>query len=548
MTNIVQYATPPCPLPPCPGRPGRSPRRTGCGHKLRNPLLLLLLLLFKHCLHKSILNRLLSVYQQALLRLLEIGKRLARTVLVELLAPLFRKAPLRRELGLVLEVVMSHIQGDIIEFVIAVPGRSNKVFYQVLQVSLVLRLVLEALAAHLDHLRFGVVAYSSQLLEFLFCPPWHPHVLRGEFHNHLFLSWVKLAHLAVRHGGNVILVELGVLVRIRLGVVLVEPQGLSVQPRRPFELAHLVIQILVLAGIAPKREFDVLVDSGEAIDLGQLIKLLETVRGGAIRKCLLQPFKLGRTIHVWLVVVFLLRLVRPACSRSGEGTAGNWVLPGSLLHPCELGQPRSLAASQPAKTRCTGSRRHDVCVELGDANSCYTRLRKDFEMLEILDLAMFSSTAEVYPDPSATVGFRTLTEEVLQPAFWRFLRSKKYTALRIQCGPDITWASEKLKQLEHEIPAGLDVDVFEIRKNLMREEMVLCKAADGLRAAGLVISHAGTGTILDAWKLGLSIIVVPNKQLLDDHQTEMAKHLAKEGYATMSSGRQVSPETSGGSC
>jgi beta-1,4-N-acetylglucosaminyltransferase len=51
----------------------------------------------------------------------------------------------------------------------------------------------------------------------------------------------------------------------------------------------------------------------------------------------------------------------------------------------------------------------------------------------------------------------------------------------------------------------------------------------------VLINRIGTGTILDAWKLGLPIIVVPNTRLLDDHQTEMAKHLAKEGYATMSS-------------
>lgn len=49
----------------------------------------------------------------------------------------------------------------------------------------------------------------------------------------------------------------------------------------------------------------------------------------------------------------------------------------------------------------------------------------------------------------------------------------------------------------------------------------------------------GTGTILDAWKLGIPLVVVPNTSLLDDHQTEMAKHLAKEGYATMSSSRYV---------
>lgn len=49
------------------------------------------------------------------------------------------------------------------------------------------------------------------------------------------------------------------------------------------------------------------------------------------------------------------------------------------------------------------------------------------------------------------------------------------------------------------------------------------------------MTSAGTGTILDGWRLGLSLVVVPNTSLLDDHQTEMAKHLAKEGYATMSS-------------
>lgn len=39
--------------------------------------------------------------------------------------------------------------------------------------------------------------------------------------------------------------------------------------------------------------------------------------------------------------------------------------------------------------------------------------------------------------------------------------------------------------------------------------------------------------------MGLPLIVVPNIQLLNDHQTEMAKHLSKEGYAIMSSGRYV---------
>jgi UDP-N-acetylglucosamine transferase subunit ALG13 len=55
-----------------------------------------------------------------------------------------------------------------------------------------------------------------------------------------------------------------------------------------------------------------------------------------------------------------------------------------------------------------------------------------------------------------------------------------------------------------------------------------------------ILLYLGTGTILDAWKVGVPLIVVPNTELLDDHQTEMAKHLAREGYATHSNGTYVS--------
>ncbi|KAF5579641.1 beta-1 4-n-acetylglucosaminyltransferase [Fusarium pseudoanthophilum] len=136
----------------------------------------------------------------------------------------------------------------------------------------------------------------------------------------------------------------------------------------------------------------------------------------------------------------------------------------------------------------------------------------------------------------ATTGFGKLVESVLQPRFWQYMHSQSFTQLRVQCGPDLAWASIQLADHKDDIPSGLCIDLFASRKNLMKEEMSLCKDADGKRQLGLVISHAGTGTILDAWKMGLPLIVVPNIQLLNDHQTEMAKHLSKEGYAIMSSG------------
>jgi beta-1,4-N-acetylglucosaminyltransferase len=44
----------------------------------------------------------------------------------------------------------------------------------------------------------------------------------------------------------------------------------------------------------------------------------------------------------------------------------------------------------------------------------------------------------------------------------------------------------------------------------------------------------GAGTILDAMRLGLAIIVVPNVTLLDNHQEELAAELELQGYVTKS--------------
>ena len=92
----------------------------------------------------------------------------------------------------------------------------------------------------------------------------------------------------------------------------------------------------------------------------------------------------------------------------------------------------------------------------------------------------------------ATVGFKDLTQVVTEPDFWRFIRSEGFTSLRIQCGPDISWARDRRAKLQDQLPPGLDVVVFDVCKNLMAEEMVLCKAVKGRRAQGLVVSHAGS--------------------------------------------------------
>ncbi|KAJ9114846.1 hypothetical protein QFC20_001217 [Naganishia adeliensis] len=54
----------------------------------------------------------------------------------------------------------------------------------------------------------------------------------------------------------------------------------------------------------------------------------------------------------------------------------------------------------------------------------------------------------------------------------------------------------------------------------------------------LVISHAGSGSILTALRAGRKLIVVPNTSLMDNHQAELALALEKGNYLYVST-----PET-----
>lgn len=55
----------------------------------------------------------------------------------------------------------------------------------------------------------------------------------------------------------------------------------------------------------------------------------------------------------------------------------------------------------------------------------------------------------------------------------------------------------------------------------------------------MLTNFVGAGTILDGMRLGLSLIVIPNDTLLDNHQDELAEELEAQGYATRSDIRLV---------
>jgi UDP-N-acetylglucosamine transferase subunit ALG13 len=72
-------------------------------------------------------------------------------------------------------------------------------------------------------------------------------------------------------------------------------------------------------------------------------------------------------------------------------------------------------------------------------------------------------------------------------------------------------------------------DGFMATDTLLVPEMLTCVSfdrrpaiQDEITAASLLIAHAGTGTVLEALTSGVPAVVVPNRALMHDHQSEFA--------------------------
>ncbi|EJU05656.1 glycosyltransferase family 1 protein [Dacryopinax primogenitus] len=128
------------------------------------------------------------------------------------------------------------------------------------------------------------------------------------------------------------------------------------------------------------------------------------------------------------------------------------------------------------------------------------------------------------PTAFVTVGstkFTPLIKAVVFDDCLKALKRAGYDTLVVQCGnSDVEpgkWSAQ-----------GVSVDVWRFAPSIQ----------SFVETAGLVISHAGSGTILDVLRAGKPLIAVPNTSLMDNHQAELANALSKQGYLTAST-----PET-----
>lgn len=117
-----------------------------------------------------------------------------------------------------------------------------------------------------------------------------------------------------------------------------------------------------------------------------------------------------------------------------------------------------------------------------------------------------------------TVGttlFDALVKEVDSQECKQVLASHGYSSLLIQLG-----RGSFLPTKSDGEDGSLKVDYFTFAPNL----------ADYISSSGLVISHAGSGSIFETLRAKKPLVVVVNDLLMDNHQRELAEELADKKY------------------
>ncbi|KAF2853234.1 glycosyltransferase family 1 protein [Plenodomus tracheiphilus IPT5] len=141
----------------------------------------------------------------------------------------------------------------------------------------------------------------------------------------------------------------------------------------------------------------------------------------------------------------------------------------------------------------------------------------------------------------ATAPFTALIESVLSPSNLDTLQSLGFTHILVQYGSAKDVYSSSLEGAQahlqqHEQKRPLVIDGLDFDPDSLKSQFRLVQ-----QSKGLVISHAGSGTILAALRYQIPLVVVPNADLLDNHQEELAVAMERQNYVVKGDVRNLTP-------
>lgn len=147
----------------------------------------------------------------------------------------------------------------------------------------------------------------------------------------------------------------------------------------------------------------------------------------------------------------------------------------------------------------------------------------------------------------ATVTFKPLLDHIVEPLFLQFLQKQGFNDISIQYGNEISngkhiskeYFSELLSR--NDVISQLDLQITNETNDksittLSNETLKLTvfpfssDITSHIENSDLVVSHGGTGSILDALRLNKPLLVVTNDLLMDNHQVEVAEQFEMENH------------------
>lgn len=157
-------------------------------------------------------------------------------------------------------------------------------------------------------------------------------------------------------------------------------------------------------------------------------------------------------------------------------------------------------------------------VSLSKNHQTYQTYQRNHQVVPRMPKTIVISTG-------ATVTFRALLTQVINRQFLDFLVTIGVSKLVVQYGNEIVNGVHLSKQFVSELLSHLDIAYNDVIKydtlsvDLIPFSQDISKV---LSPADLVISHGGTGSIIDALRLNKKLIVVPNDTLMNNHQLEIS--------------------------